>query len=256
MRLLVVEDDLGIQSLLASLLQDEGYEVTLARSATDIVLDPQQPPPAVVLLDMHLPGGPEAVIDELRQRPGWTPVLAMSGSREDEHAEAIGAYAFLPKPFELDDVVRMVADGVQLFSAGQSLASQRQIALVKGTAAWSDQAIERMVRWAYPELEPTTDTPHAVLVADADSRYLDANRAAVQLLGFTVEELRELSVADIVSYERQWTAEEWSRYRVEGEWSGKVELRRKDGTRVSVQALAKTVDMPVGSVHISVLNPV
>src|SRR5215207_4071656 len=42
-----------------------------------------------------------------------------------------------------------------------------------------------------------TSVPDAILVADAESRYLDANPAATALLGYTHAELLQLRVADV-----------------------------------------------------------
>ncbi len=49
---------------------------------------------------------------------GWTPVLAMSTTNETQRSEMLGAYAFLAKPFDLDEVVRVVARGVLLSHRG------------------------------------------------------------------------------------------------------------------------------------------
>ncbi len=97
--------------------------------------------------------------------------------------------------------------------------------------------------------------PAAVLVADADSHYIDASPAAVALLGYSVEELRQRTVADVVAWSREWTADEWARYRADGEWTGAVELRRKDGTVIRVRSYAKTVKTRSGSVYLAVLTP-
>jgi PAS domain S-box-containing protein len=256
-RVLVVEDDDGIQGLLLSLLADEGYEPVAAETRSEVAAAVAECAPAVVLLDIHLPDVPEGIVEELNARVGWTPLIAMSASSAQERSESLGAYAFLPKPFDLDDVVRLVRQGVSLFDAGQSLATPaRLMERVASHDEWSGEAIQRMVRWAYPEYEPQVIAPAAVLVADAESHYVDANRAAVLLLGYTVEALRQKTVADVVAYQPEWTAKEWARYQAEGEWVGVVTLRRKDGTTVRVQAQAKAVRVSSGPVYLSVLTSV
>jgi PAS domain S-box-containing protein len=131
------------------------------------------------------------------------------------------------------------------------LARARQI--VPGRVEWSQEAIEHVVRWTYPGLGDSVQ-PVAVLITDADSHYVDASQAAVALLGYSVDELRKRSVADVVAWQREWTADEWSRYKVEGEWKGPVDLRRNDGTVIRVHAHAKTVESSGGTVYISVLT--
>ncbi len=96
----------------------------------------------------------------------------------------------------------------------------------------------------------------AILVADADGRYVDANPAAEVLTGYHREELLHLGAVDIVAHEPAWTDEEYARYRQEGWWRGEVELRRKDGTLVAVEALATIVDLPSSTVYVSVLRDI
>lgn len=94
----------------------------------------------------------------------------------------------------------------------------------------------------------------AVLVADENMRYLDANRAAVELLGWSVEDLREHTVADVVAAEREWTEDEYERFVRDGRWQGEVLLRSKMGT-VTADANASTVVGPRGKkVFISVIR--
>ncbi|MFN8594439.1 MAG: PAS domain S-box protein [Thermomicrobiales bacterium] len=78
----------------------------------------------------------------------------------------------------------------------------------------------------------------AMLVADENGHYLDANPAAEALLGYTRDELYILSVPDIVSRDRGWTEAEYARFMAQGFWRGQLEVRRKDGTLIPVEAAA------------------
>lgn len=71
----------------------------------------------MAIVDMHLPNilEAEAVGRALRAEFGPAlPILAMSASREEQAAERIGAYAFLRKPFEIDDLLDLVRRGLEL----------------------------------------------------------------------------------------------------------------------------------------------
>ena len=96
----------------------------------------------------------------------------------------------------------------------------------------------------------------AILVADDQRRYRDANTAATELLGYRREELLVLRVEDVVAEGPSWTAAEFERFRTEGRWQGELELRRKDGTTVLVEAVATTVPLPGGAVNLSALRDV
>ncbi|MEW6338094.1 MAG: response regulator [Acidobacteriota bacterium] len=81
-RLLVVDDDPDILVYVASLLEDNGYEVTTARSAVEAlaVLDGRRPD--ALLVDVLMPGrsGLDLLVS-LRRSPGWrdTPLVVMTG---------------------------------------------------------------------------------------------------------------------------------------------------------------------------------
>jgi PAS domain S-box-containing protein len=99
-------------------------------------------------------------------------------------------------------------------------------------------------------------TADAILVADGEGRYVDANPAASELLGYTREELLQMRVADIVSAGPEWAEMEYERLRRVGHWRGELEVRRKDGSSVAVEAWATTARLPTGPVHLSALRDI
>src|SRR5579884_2092691 len=99
-------------------------------------------------------------------------------------------------------------------------------------------------------------TADAILVADAHARYVDANRAASALLGYSREELLHMGIADVAASGRLWTEVEFNRFLQAGYWQGELELRRKDGTLVPVEARATRVEVPGGTSYVSVLRDV
>src|SRR5687768_8352772 len=99
-------------------------------------------------------------------------------------------------------------------------------------------------------------SPDAVLVADEAGRYVEANPAALALLGYPPEELLRLSVGDIVAPGPIWAEEESVRFPREGAWQGEVELRTKDGRLVPADARAIVVPGPDGSLYASFLRDI
>jgi CheY-like chemotaxis protein len=113
---MVVEDAPPIRALLIDLLRGEGYAVVEARDGIEAIrlLDEQCSPgdrPAVVLLDMMLPRlDGVAVLRDLAQQGDTTPVVAMSASSQHlGPALAAGAQAALQKPFDLGELLAVVA---------------------------------------------------------------------------------------------------------------------------------------------------
>jgi PAS domain S-box-containing protein len=97
----------------------------------------------------------------------------------------------------------------------------------------------------------------ALLVADAQAQYQDANRAAELLLGYSRDELRRMSVADVVAAGPTWTEAEYMRYSASGRWQGELEVRRKDGQLVPVEANASVILVPgADALYISALRDI
>ncbi|MDP3179882.1 MAG: PAS domain S-box protein, partial [Spirochaetaceae bacterium] len=96
--------------------------------------------------------------------------------------------------------------------------------------------------------------PDPVLVADAESRYLYANDAALNLLGYTLAELRAMTVKDIVAHAPEWTAEEYQRFLKDGFWEGRVVVRNRSQALVVVESRATVVRLPDRTEYISVLR--
>jgi DNA-binding response OmpR family regulator len=114
--ILVVEDDRPTRQLLASILSDAGFSFHVAATGHQAMEYAAASPPAMVVLDMHLPNlQGEAVATALHVQYGRAlPILAMSASNEQAAALASGAFDFLPKPFEIDDFLARVRHGLAL----------------------------------------------------------------------------------------------------------------------------------------------
>ena len=86
--------------------------------------------------------------------------------------------------------------------------------------------------------EAFNSLPDAVLVADASGRYVDANRAARELLGYSREQLLAMNVTDLVARDGEWAEAEFDRLMRGGYWRGVVPLRRADGSTIDVESTA------------------
>jgi DNA-binding response OmpR family regulator len=110
-RILLVEDDAAIRSLVSEVLADGGHVVTTANdgAAALRLLDPAQPFDLVVL-DMRLP-----LVDgwgfaqRMRARDMDIPLLVMTAGRDARRAaEEVGAIGYVGKPFDIDELERAV----------------------------------------------------------------------------------------------------------------------------------------------------
>jgi len=96
----------------------------------------------------------------------------------------------------------------------------------------------------------------AILMANETGRYIDANMAAEQLLGYRRDELLGLSVADLVANQPDWTAHEWERFQRDGIWTGELDLRHNDGHPIPVEVRASRVELPDRVIFASVLRDI
>jgi CheY-like chemotaxis protein len=111
-RLLVVDDELSILEALEDVLATEGYEVLTAHNGAEGLKRLGEALPDLVLLDLMMPvmDGRE-MLRRMREDPRLKdiPVIIMSAGRiSDEERRA--ACATLPKPFDLDNLLRTLSE--------------------------------------------------------------------------------------------------------------------------------------------------
>lgn len=106
----MVDDEPVIRDVVADALRDEGFAVSTARdgrTALDLLV---RDTPDLVVMDVMMPGmnGREAYL-AMRSRPDLpaVPVILMSAAVSMETLDPSIA-GFLPKPFDLDDLVLLV----------------------------------------------------------------------------------------------------------------------------------------------------
>jgi CheY-like chemotaxis protein len=114
LRLLVIEDEDSIAQLVAHILRREGYEVELAPDGQAGLEAARARRPDLVLCDLMIPRvhGFE-VIRSLRSAPMTRrlPIIVLSAKSyapDRRKALELGASAFLPKPFQADELVALV----------------------------------------------------------------------------------------------------------------------------------------------------
>lgn len=108
---LVVDDERDIVDFLTAVLSDEGYVAESARDGADAIDKIRQRPPSLVILDLMMPRmtGIE-VLDTLRERPVSPRPSIIVLSAKSTHEDILsalerGADDFIPKPFDLEDLL-------------------------------------------------------------------------------------------------------------------------------------------------------
>ena len=188
-RILIVDDDRMMAAGLEQMLEGDGYQPLLARSGEAALQAAIEHSPALILLDIMLPGlnGFE-VCRELRKRAVDVPIIMLT-AREAEVDKVvgleIGADDYVTKPFGKRELLARIAAALRRASA----TSSERIATYRFGSVFVD--FERM--------SATRDGKPLPLTA----REFEILRALIQFRGSVVSRERLLNIA--LNYEADCT---------------------------------------------------
>ena len=148
--ILVADDDRTIRRNLILLLRSEGYQTLEAADGDEALARIAADAPDAVLLDLKMPGRDGLdVLSELGPALADLPVIvvtALGGSTAAIEAMRRGAYDYLTKPFDLDEVLLTLKRALR----------QRALAFeVKALRARTDDEAERLVATSGPTPSPS-----------------------------------------------------------------------------------------------------
>jgi two-component system response regulator MprA len=118
---LVVDDEPQVVWVIEFSLQGEGYETLTAHDGFEAMTQIQRHHPDLMVLDVMMPRMDGwSVLEELGKlpagdRPRVVMVTALASAMDRARAQALGASAFVPKPFDMDELVG-VLQGLELAS--------------------------------------------------------------------------------------------------------------------------------------------
>ncbi len=209
--ILVVDDEPEIRNSVRDILEDEGFEVSLAENAQQAREQRQEKKPDLVLLDIWMPGedGVSLLKEWKEQDTLDFPVVMMSGHGTVEtavEATRLGAFDFIEKPLSLAKLLRVTNQALESVSdeaAQAGAAGEAKIPLLEpvgSSQAMNDlrEACQRAAQhntWVFFVGEPGTGktfaaryvhalSPNAELpFVEVSSGVLDEQAAAEELLG-------------------------------------------------------------------------
>jgi CheY-like chemotaxis protein len=115
-RVLVVEDDPPVRSIVAMAVEAEGYEVETASNGQDALNKIQSHAPHVILLDLMLPVlDGRQLIKLLREDPttAHIPIIVMSAAYDVANDPAVESVVVLPKPFDVGMLLLLLDDALR-----------------------------------------------------------------------------------------------------------------------------------------------
>lgn len=130
MNVLVIDDDPGVRRTVSMILESEGYQVQTASDGRDGLDRALKDSPDLILCDVRMPRlDGLAFVHEYRSAGGAGLVIVMTAYGSNELAiEAMkkGAYDYIPKPFEADQVILVLKKAEERESLRREVERLRQ----------------------------------------------------------------------------------------------------------------------------------
>jgi DNA-binding response OmpR family regulator len=113
-RVLIADDEPNIVTALEFLMKQQGYETRVARDGDEALAEVESFRPDLVLLDVMLPRRNGFEVCQKLRADGWTDLrivmlTAKGRDLEIEKGLALGADAYVTKPFSTGELVERVA---------------------------------------------------------------------------------------------------------------------------------------------------
>jgi protein-histidine pros-kinase len=172
---LIVDDDVDIALVLHDLVEHAGYQAEVAHTGAEAVAKARSRSFDAVLLDIMLPDMDGLVVlPLLRTIDPTLPVIMVTAVADvpTKHgALAEGAFAYLAKPYDTEELKALVRRAVSVKHLSGEAAA------VKQALTASEERFREVVETA----------PDAIILADADGRILSWNAAAESLFGYPTD---------------------------------------------------------------------
>ncbi len=167
--ILIVDDERDIRELISDILEDEGFTTRLAGTSEECVASLEESLPKLMILDIWLKDSKLDGIDILkkvkREHPE-IPVVIISGHGNIEIAVAAikqGAYDFIEKPFNIDQLLVVVRRGMETSRLRRENSELRRAEVATGELIGSSAPF-RMMKG---QLEKVAKTNSRVLLKGA-----------------------------------------------------------------------------------------
>ena len=231
---LIVDDDVSLSKTLSDILEAKGYSAVTVAEGKVALEQVEEEKPLVAVVDLRLPDMDGLrVMEEIKKRSPDTECIVLTGYASQASAiEAInlGAYSYVQKPYDVQQL------------------------LVTIRRAWEKRTADRALQDSEERYRELVENASDVIYThDLEGYFTSSNPAGSRVYGYTVQEILQLNIAQIVDPEYLPVAQENTRRKLEGlEETGPYELltHRKDGEPVWVEVSTRLVSKDGVSVEI------
>lgn len=124
-KILMVDDDPNLRKTLSDILKIKGYEIALAANGAEAIAAAERETFSLALIDLLLPDMPGLeVMMRIKATSPLTEAIILTGNASmDTAIEATrqGAYSYLLKPYQMDDLLRNIQHGVERQQAQEEI---------------------------------------------------------------------------------------------------------------------------------------
>jgi two-component system OmpR family response regulator len=166
--LTVLDDELDITQLLAAYLATQGYRVTQVHSGRELLATMQADPPALVLLDLGLPGEDGfAIARQLREhfRCGLVIVTGRGDAVDKVVGLEVGADDYVTKPFDLRELAARIKAVLRRLSPAPAIDAAPSAAVAVAEASPAPRERFRFAGWSFDLAARTLRDPEGTEVA-------------------------------------------------------------------------------------------
>jgi DNA-binding NtrC family response regulator len=126
---LIVDDEIAVRECVKMILKND-YEVFLAKNAEEAFFQIKEHSPDVILLDIILPGLDDLkVLERIKQKdPGVIVIMVTATTTVKTALEAkkLGAYGYVTKPFDIDELRLIITRSLSAKALEQEVKNRRK----------------------------------------------------------------------------------------------------------------------------------
>jgi len=185
-KILIVDDQPANISLLTTILEEKGYQISAANTGEQAIVISNKMKPNLILLDIMMPGldGFETCRRlKLQDETKIIPVIFISAKNEVEDVLmglSVGGVDYINKPFYKEEVCARINNQLQIQSLHQTLiASESKMSRLLINYQNQSEKLQQIV----------DHVDSAIVEMDHTGKILFFNRAVDQLFGYSAEEL-------------------------------------------------------------------
>ncbi len=190
-RILIADDDAAIRSMLVELLRGEGYDTLEAKSGNEVLRVVPAEEPDLLLMDLRMPEQDGIqIMRRLAAQDLKVPVIMMTAfgtSSAAIEAMHLGAYDYITKPFELDDVLFTIKRYFDQDRLSRELVRSRE-----------GKALNERIVGNSPQMQRLYKTIGQVAASDANVLVMGETGTGKELIAETLHTYSSYSKGDLV----------------------------------------------------------